>query len=373
MAKEEIVDAATEHPRIVLEERASCPDSHGAAAVFEAALAATRTPGAGWRVRLLVEEAPKAHALHAEGDIVNADGLVVARRSLAGAAGDCEGLARAMGVWASLVLDQEVSRGENAGPLPSAPPGTADAGTAGTSPAADAPGSLNAFAPAASGAGEASPSSDPRAHGAADTPDTATGAKVDAAATADSDAGTRKRAANQSFELGLGTFLMAGTGANAVMGGTPYAVVEASPGFFLRPALAAGESLTALGGSGNATALFVAGRIDACTRLPGNYTQNRGLELTMCGGADFGATYFPASPPGYGGLGAPRSNTMLPQVSIGPSLDLRGELASHWSVVLRGVSGVNVVRNGFSDRFGNRFTPDWVAGRLELALAWRIR
>jgi hypothetical protein len=166
---------------------------------------------------------------------------------------------------------------------------------------------------------------------------------------------------------------MTGTGANAILGATPYAVFEPRPGFFLRPSAVIGSSLTPLGEQGNANALLLAVRIDACGRFSGNYMQNRGLELNMCGGADVGGTYFPASPGGYGGTEAPNQATLLPQVSIGPSLDLRGEVTSHWSVVLRGVSGFNVIRNGFSDRFGNRVAPDWVSGRIELALAWSAR
>ena len=165
---------------------------------------------------------------------------------------------------------------------------------------------------------------------------------------------------------------MTGTGGNPIVGGTPYAVVEARPGFYVRPALAVGESLVPPGQTGG-SALFVAVRADACGQVAGNYAQNRGIELTMCGGADVGTMYFPPAPAGATGAGAPENGTLLPQASIGPSLDLRGDLASRWALVLRGVGGVNVIRNGFTDRVGNRVSPDWISGRIELALAWRVR
>jgi hypothetical protein len=166
---------------------------------------------------------------------------------------------------------------------------------------------------------------------------------------------------------------MTGTGANAILGVTPYGVIEASPGFFLRPAAFAGESVAPIGELQSANALFVAVRLDGCTRVAGNYSQYRNLELSMCGGADVGATYFPVPPAGASDVGAPRQATWLPQASIGPSVDLRGEVGSRVSLVLRGVGGVNVIRNGFTDRTGSRVTPDWVSGRLELALAWRVQ
>ncbi|MCL2448633.1 MAG: hypothetical protein FWD17_06790 [Polyangiaceae bacterium] len=350
------MDAPADQPGIVVEQSESCQRSQHAAAVLGATLAASRTPAAGFRVTMHVEEVPPQHTLRAEGDIVNAKGTVVARRSLAGAGGDCEGLARAIGIWASLVLEQESGRESGgagaAAPVPAPraaavkPPSSGDTAAAGEqTPVAPAP--------------ESNPVPPP----------------ADAALP-------RRRDTSGAFQIGIGTFLMTGAGGrsssagammpDAVMGGTPYAILEVSPGLFLRPALMAGEALNPLGGSGNATAFFAAARVDACTRVPGNYTASKGLELTFCGGSDVGATYYPASPPGYSGLSAPRAGTTLPQASLGPSIDLRGELASDWSLVLRGVVGVNVIRNGFTDCLGNRVTPDWVSGRIELAVAWSV-
>jgi hypothetical protein len=323
-----------------------------------------------------VDEPPAARGLRAEGEIVNASGVVVARRSLAGKAGDCEGLARAVGLWASLVLDQEVGRPAKANRAGDKPGGDAPSDSGRNdppAPAADRPES-SASPPASSGLSANTPRDDGLTDdGATDSNGSRTASRFDDGLAGPENDAPRRRDAHRTFEIGLGTFLMTGTGANAILGGTPYAVLEATPGFFLRPAVAVGESLTPLGGPGNLTATFVAARLDACTRVPGNYTQNRGLELTFCGGADVGATYFPAPPAGYAGVGAPHANTTLPQASLGPSLDLRGELASRWSLILRGVCGANVVRNGFTDRQGNRVSPDWVSGRLELALAWSVR
>src|SRR6202000_2910624 len=128
---------------------------------------------------------------------------------------------------------------------------------------------------------------------------------------------------------------------------------EPARGFFVRPGVAIGEAMTFT--SGNANSLFAALRLDACAQLPGNYPQSRGLEFAPCGGADFGFTYFPA---GHAGS-TPEPSTTLPQVCIGPSVNLRGDLGPHWSLVLRVVAGVNVIHKIVVDSSGNYVEPDW--------------
>ena len=61
-------------------------------------------------------------------------------------------------------------------------------------------------------------------------------------------------------------------------------------------------------------------------------------------------------------------------LALGPTLGLRGELAGDLSVEIRGVGGLNVVRESFYDpAFGARVDPPLFNARIELALAWRVR
>jgi hypothetical protein len=282
-------------------------------------------------VTLRVDARP--HGLHVEGTLANDAGSVVAERSLTATSDDCSVAARAIGLWAALVLDQQTARA--AAPPAGAPEtdprhtasvgGAASAGTVGLGLPPDSP---DVDVSALSDAGErltspASPHRDPR-----------TGA-----------------------EFGASTFLLMGTGAGPVAGLSPYVLLDASRGVYLRPALALGDSISALGSSGSTSTVFMAARLDACARIPGNYTANRGLELVLCAGADAGA------------LDGAR---LVPWISIGPGAELRGELPNRWSLVLRGVGGVDMVRTWLAERAGNRITPDWVSGRIELALAWRV-
>jgi hypothetical protein len=361
MARKGTVDASTEPPRIVFEESAACRDTGRTEALLRETLAAARAPGAGWRVTMRINggdarERP-SRGLRAEGSIVDERGSLVAKRELAGAAGDCKGLARAVGLWASIVLDQAVTRTSP----PDAPASAGGDGRHGTE--ATQAGAVDAGSGATAASASAADAEAPtRAEWAAarDAAETNTAARATRSQNDPPPDASFRRDANNAFEVGLATFVMTGdNGTNAILGAAPYAVIEAKPGFFLRPSAVVGESLADIGDTETDHALLMAIRLDACTRFPGNYTTSRGLELTACGGADFGTMYF-------------ADGTLLPQVSPGPSLDLRGEIG-RWSIVLRGVGGVNVVRNGFTDKAGNHVGPDWVSGRLELALAWRVR
>jgi hypothetical protein len=56
----------------------------------------------------------------------------------------------------------------------------------------------------------------------------------------------------------------------------------------------------------------------------------------------------------------------LPFVSPGPSIDLGGQLASDFSLILRGIAGFNTARDSRLD------TPAYW-GRGELGLSWRLQ
>ncbi|MGA3121330.1 MAG: hypothetical protein ABSF69_11235 [Polyangiaceae bacterium] len=338
MTREPPVNEAAEMPRIVFEGRESCPSAERTHARLDRALAGTRAPSRGWVVTIRVEE-PAPQALDAQGDISDETGRPIAHRTLAGAAGDCDGLVQAMGVWASLVLDLEREH-PRPGPWPISTSETSNALLTETAP---------------------SPTiARPSAGSKAPHPD---------AAPPDGVGGLREEA--QALEIGLGTLLMTGTGANAMLGITPSLVIETTAAFVVRPALVVGESLTPLGGSGNAT--WAAARVDGCSRLPGLYDRDRGLQLDLCGGAEAGFTHFAGPPSGSTGSAVPASPTTLPQLAIGPSIDLRGELGNRLSVLLRGVAEINAIRSGFEQPASSRVNVPWFAARIEVALSWRVR
>jgi len=327
----------TEPPRVVWESPGACGSSARSEDLLRKGVASARAPGQAWVVRIRVE-ATNAHALRAEGRITGDDGAVVAHRTLSGAAGDCEGLARAVGVWASLVLDTERAR---SGSTESAP---ADAASTQPPPElglADTHGEMAWPAPAV--LEKPSPEHDWYLHHEED----------------------------RTLELGVGAFLMMGSGTNTLAGASPYVVVEAGHGVFLRPSLAVGQSLTPLASASEVRGTWGAARFDSCLRLPGLYTRHRGIQLDTCAGADLGFTYFGGAP--TGSVGTPVNVMTVPFASVGPSFELRGELGGTFSVALRGLAGVNLTRETFPDGTGTLVeTPLW-SGRIELALSWRLR
>jgi hypothetical protein len=330
------VDA--EPPRIVFESPAPCRDADRAEKVLHDALSSSRAPGAGWLVTMRVERDAQKH-LKATARIDDADGVSVADRSLDGEGSECAGLAKAVGVWAGLVLD---SRMQAAASLEQPPP---------TAPASPVP----APAPPATAV---APSTTPEAGWPAPAqPETKT-PEHDWYLHHDAGQGPR------TFELGAGTFLATGASGGAVAGPTIFAVIEGGHGIFLRPSLVFGGSLTSLPPSDVKSTMWGAARMDACLRLPGLYTRHKGMQLDLCGGTDVGATNVD---PGKG------PTTTLPYWDIGPSVDLRGELASNFSAVLRMVAGIDVLREQFQNQSGGPETVPLVDGRVELALSWDIR
>ena len=93
---------AAEPPQIVFATPAQCSDARRAEGLLEQALSRTPAPGAGWVVTMRVARMG-AGVLHADGEITDERGAPVGRRVLQRKATDCSGLARAMGVWASLL------------------------------------------------------------------------------------------------------------------------------------------------------------------------------------------------------------------------------------------------------------------------------
>jgi len=323
-----------EPPLIVVDSKASCASAARAGEVLHDALRAARAPGHAWTVTMSVQ--PTAdHLLQGEGKITDGLGFLVADRVLSVADGDCLGLARAVGVWASLVLEQQVARrrsfgGTNATVLTT----STSASTAAAMDASPAmqtdPQSTDSLWPAPAVLEKPPPEGEWYLHHERDDP--------------------------RTLELGLAGFLMSGAGAGAMAGVSPYAIIEAGSGVFLRPALAIGQTLNALNSPPILNALWMIGRFDTCLRVPGLYTHNRGIQLDLCGGADAGF------------LDDSTDNAIVPYVSVGPSLDLRGDLGSSLAASIRGVTGINVT----SETTGPVSQPLW-SGRLELAFSWKVK
>ncbi len=328
---------STEPPRIVVEASASCADSARVEELLRRELAPARTPGPAWIVTMRVDRpspATRSSAVRAEGEIVDGDGVRIARRVVSGErnrAGDCEGLARAVGVWASLVLDAERSRADASSQAKMAPPIVAST---------DGP--ENTPWPAPMAIEPRLPEHDWYLH----------------------------HDDHRTLEFGVGAFLMTGAAGGPMAGATPYFLIEAGRGVFLRPSLLFGATLTSFGSSDNASppsADLAAARFDACARLPGLYMQDHGIQLDMCAGGDVGITLLSAP---FSAPSMPVSNAqvLIPFVSLGPSVDLRGELGSALAISIRGIAGINATA-GTWDGFTQ---PSW-SGRIEVALSWRLK
>ena len=269
------------------------------------------------------------HALTPRAKSPTKPALLVADRLLSVPAGDCRGLARAVGVWASLVLEQELARGHSGAGTASASQTPYSSGSRITTPGSRAADSQSPDAPWPAPV----PFEKPPAEGEwyLHHDDTRT------------------------LEIGVAGFLMSGAGA----GRWPGRAVRhhrgragaSSCGPPFRRAVAAGAEQPS-----DPDALWVAGRFDACLRVPGLYNENRGMQLDLCGGADFGF------------LDDSTDDVTLPFVSVGPSLDLRGELGSSLSAAIRAVTGINLT----SETIAPVYQPLW-SGRLELAFSWKVK
>jgi hypothetical protein len=176
-------------------------------------------------------------------------------------------------------------------------------------------------------------------------------------------------------ESGASMFIMGGTGTGALAGPSLFAFLEVGHGVFLRPMLAVGRTIEALKPSTDVYGTLGIARFDACFRLPGLYLDRRGIQLDACGGTDIGFLHFDAmSANQYASQDATTDARTIPFFAIGPSLGLRGDLASDLAVELRGVAGLNVIRLNFNDSNGHIFVdPPLFGARGELGLSWRWR
>ncbi len=318
----------SEPPAIVWEGREVCAHSDRSESLLRRGLSSSMAPGAMWVVNVHMETTAP-HVLTAESEITDNDGMTVAQRTLVGS--DCDGLARATGVWASLVLDTQMAHGERQEKEPDPEPVI--------EPDTRPPAPWPAPAPYV----EPPPEADWYLH----------------------------HSEKHNVELGVAGFLMTGASSAAVGGVSPFLVVETDSGIYIRPSIIVGESLTSLTAAVDARAQIAATRVDACVRMPGLYTQHRGIQLDACLGADLGFSHYDGVP--AGNAGAPANGLTLPYLSTGPSLEMRGELGSALAATLRGLVGANLTREGFVDATGAYVDTMGWAGRVELALSWGLR
>ena len=328
-----------EPPRVVFELPAPCADAARAEALLRRALAPSVAPHGGWTVTMRVVR--EGGVTHAEGEITDETEAPVAHRSVSrehapdepstpSAKGEsCGALARAVGVWASLVLDAELQRAEDAGRGTPAP-ATEPASSAWPAPAPPPP------------------KPPPEAHlFLAHEPE------------------------GRSVEAGVSWFVMGGTGAGILVGPTLFSVLETGSGWFLRPQLAIGRTLRAVNANRDNYGTWGAARVDACKRIAGNYLDRRGIQLDTCAGTDLGFITI-ENPSDNLGTESSKSGRSLPFFAFGPSVQLRGELGSDFAVALGATVELNLVREHLGQGFYD-VTPSIIVARGELAVSWSFR
>lgn len=319
-----------EAPAIVVEQPAPCADVTKAEELLQRALAPALAPRGAWSV--VARFSRKGGSLTVEGQITDEFDAPIAHRVLTAPGNGCASLARAIGVWASLVLDAEVERAARAPPPPpSGPP---------------APALLPPLEDTLSEEKPARGASLLLVHGASE----------------------------RTLELGLSMFLMGGTGSGMIVGPTVFGVIEAGQGWFLRPGVFVGQTLDGVDASNNVRASLFEVRFDACGRIAGFYIERHGIQLDVCGGLEGGFTHVDVSATSD----VPPASDDLPLLAIGPSLNLRGELGNGLAFMIRGVIDVNVIReslkvSGTAAGTDVAVTPSVLLGRAEVGLSWQLR
>ena len=337
------MDVATA-PTIILERPAPCADVRKAEELLRRALAPALAPRESWSV--IVRFSRKGGSLSVEGEVTDEVDTTVAHRVLTEPGAECSSLARAVGVWATLVLDAEVERAAGSPSPLGAPPHT---------PLPPSPGSHET------------------------TQDASDSPRADDRAPPDASIMVVHPLGERTLELGAGAFLMGGAGSGVLSGPSLFGVFEVGRGWFLRPGLFVGRTLEGtssapLGPMGADIAVFatlVAARFDACGRIAGFYIERHGIQLDVCGGGELGFQIFD-SLAGEMGASTPSHSSLGPLafLAFGPSVSLRGELGNGLAVTLRGVLNFNVF---YKEDDGGAISQSPFVGRGELGLSWQLR
>lgn len=272
-------------PTIVLEQPAPCAEAaDDASTLFSSALPVTAgDPLAGWSVHVRVasvghEATPQ---LRADGELLDARGISIARRSFTNKGTSCAPLAKAIGVWASLTLDDERAK----------------------------------MSPEARAAALAAASPTPPRHRPG-LPEEDDGPDPDLRPN-------RPPPPVQTKEVGVASVLEGGVAGRPMFGPAIYGVMDLGKGFLLRPTIAFDADFA------SDRAIHGATRIDLCGRLRGNYHEQKGLDAEVCAGSEMGFLR--------------ASDETQPLLAFGPALGLQGELASNFAVTLRGIGDINLL------------------------------
>jgi hypothetical protein len=353
-----VVDAVT--VEVVLETQAECSDADRARAALSEALIAARAPAHGgarlrgprstspaseprdgrglahWTVSMTVTPAAGNVSARYQGSksvealIVDDAGTIIAQRTLTDRnARTCLPLARAVGAWASLVLDAEMVRAkDDDGSLPTPPSSSSSSSTSSSSRSSHAA-SGDSGAPSSTRTGGASQVSTRSA--VIVTADMR--AERDSSSSSSDSAPTTTNEP-RATEVGSMVYIRNGMMATGgIAGVSPFAAFEVASGWILRPSMMFGRST-----EGAATLSHVAGRGDVCRRIPGNYIERRGIEADLCTGFEVGVIATPGTTQGTKTTPA----ETVSRVGFGPSAALRGELAGGVALEVRGLFGANL-------------------------------
>lgn len=306
-------------PAIVIEAQDACVGSPKAEGWVRESMRGSVAPRGVWTVR--VSSPSPSHVL---GVLEDEQGRPVAHRDLfLKNPHECEGTLHAVGVWASLVLDTEVERARE------------------RDRARELAAKEEADKQAAQRAADADSSS------------VAARRKRDGADD-DADGGAPNRKRPSRIEVGASSNLASGVGGATAtyLGVSAFVFVEAGLGLFLRPSASYGHSL------GDIPINWGSGRVDFCARVPGNYADRKGLQLDVCFGPEAGAMSL---------KGSTGDNRVRPLFGFGPTISLRGDLASAFGVEVRVATAYNIVHGEELDPIA----PLSVRG--EVGISWGIR
>lgn len=246
-----------------------------------------------------------------EAVIMDDVGHIIAQRTITDrSARACLPLARAVGAWASLVLDAEMNRAKDD-----------DGQGSGTLDSSSSPSrTTNSVGRATVGfAGSPPPW--------VEIPRSAGGTIVSADRT------EVEKAPPRSVELGSMVYLRNGmTKTGGFAGLAPFVTVEVATGWVLRPGLFFGRSTMR-----EEAAIFshLGARVDFCRRIPGNYIERRGIEADLCAGLEGGLITEDAKV---------TTSQQTGRLGIGPSANLRGELGAGLALEVRGLLGAHMIQ-----------------------------
>jgi hypothetical protein len=162
-----------------------------------------------------------------------------------------------------------------------------------------------------------------------------------------------------AVDVGVASFFRTGVASGGVVGLSPFVTDELGHEVFLRMAAAIGQPTES-----GLHMTWVAGRIDTCSEMLGNYAPGSGIRLDLCGGASVGAAFI--------GTTAASPSQSLPLIDLGPSADLRAEIGPRAALLLRGALGIAIARDNFVDQTGAVYEVPLVNVDLEVALSWTL-